>query len=143
MNRKEAEKYIGKPVYLWTALHGTYSGILKTVDTPKGSPWRGNIEIKEVIEYPAIGLSPTRGGGILERKPFPEGFIANGGSASIKPLAETESIEDYKVSLDKALEKEIERTEKSLAWPYSDTGKGIMRKALKVLTERRGHSSQD
>lgn len=136
MNRKEAIKNIGEPVFFWTGLHGTYNGILISIDTPEKMPWRGNIEVLEVIDYPTIGLF-TRRSGILERKPFDKHFIANVGGINIMFLSSEESINDYNKSVAIALERTIKKHEKNLSEPYNTQSRGIMQKALDILKERR------
>jgi len=126
MRREEALRNIGKPVYLWTGLHGEYYGILREVTEHK--PWRGIVEILAVLEYPTQGLSP-RGLGFRERKPFRKGQLISGGAISIRLLTENEKIPDYDESLRRALKKKIKQCEDCLS--FKDDW--LMRKQLDVL----------
>ena len=48
MKREEIEPYIGKRVSAWTAMNGSYSGVLIKLLPCK--PWRGIVEIDGVLE---------------------------------------------------------------------------------------------
>ncbi|WP_138090441.1 DUF2777 domain-containing protein [Halalkalibacterium halodurans] len=56
MNRKEAKALIGKPVILDKGQQGVYIGELKQVIAEPGRPWRGQVKIREVVQFPHIDL---------------------------------------------------------------------------------------
>ena len=76
MNKQEAQALVGKPVIVWTALWGTYQGILIEIVTEKGKPWRGRVEIADLLEAPF--------GHRLQ-----EGQVVEVGHSSIKAVSET------------------------------------------------------
>ena len=79
MKRTEIEQYIGKRVSAWTAMNGSYSGILIRLLPCK--PWRGIVKIDGVLEcwccYQA-GRGKQRRGLVL-------GQEYEFGNSSIKP----------------------------------------------------------
>ena len=80
MRRQEAEKLIGKKVLAWTGLNGTYIGDL--VRLTDSRPWRGEVRILAVSDYPTHGVSLM--GGWKKRTPFREGEVRDFGNASIR-----------------------------------------------------------
>jgi hypothetical protein len=56
MTKKEALKCINKPVLVkpWGIASSSYKGILLEIREPmsKGGPWRGLIEVMEMVRYP-------------------------------------------------------------------------------------------
>ena len=57
MNRLEAEKYIGKRIWIDKNKDGQYTGDLIQIHAPKGKPWSGTIQIKTVETCPDIDSS--------------------------------------------------------------------------------------
>jgi len=136
MNRTEALKLIGKPVYAFTSLNGEYIGICKEITTPKGSPWRANVEIKAVVVYPVIGLGA--GGGYKYRRPFEEGRIVNVGHCSVELLKEGEIVPNYKDSIKTALDAGIKTLEEHVEHDKQLGKKDwLIIKWLNVLEERK------
>jgi len=140
MNRTEAIKLIGKPVYAVTALNGEYIGICKEILTPKDSPWRANVEIKAVAEYPVIGLGQ---GGYKYRRPFEEGRIINVGHCSVELLKEGENIPNYEDSVGKALDAGIKTLEEHVEHDKQLGKKDwLIIKWLEVLKERKSEKEK-
>ena len=77
MERAEAKKLIGKPIRVWTATHGIYAGILRDVICRPGKPWRGKVEIEELID--AQGADAKRW--------YASGAVITAGNCSITELA--------------------------------------------------------
>ena len=140
MNRTEAMKLIGKPVYAITALNGEYIGICKEIITPKGSPWRANVAIKAVTDYPVIGFGE---GGYKRRRPFEEGRIINVGNCSVELLKDDETIPNYEDSVKTALDASITRLEEHVEHD-KQLGKrdGLIIKWLEVLNERKSETKE-
>ncbi len=80
MKRKEAEALIGKPVWVWTSMNGSYAGILEEI-LPT-SPWRGKVRITGVLS-PAV---PYEIGRMEQRRGFRPGGIIEVGNSSIGHL---------------------------------------------------------
>ena len=136
MNRTEALKLIGKPIYAVTSLNGEYVGICKEIITPKGSPWRANVEIKAVTEYPVIGFG--EGGVYKTRRPFEEGRIINVGNCSVELLKEGENIPNYEDSVKTTLDASIKRLEEHIEHDKQLGRKDwLIIKWLEILKERK------
>ena len=136
MNRTEAMKLVGKPVYAITALNGEYIGICKEIITPKGSPWRANVEIKAVADYPVIGF----GNGMVykRRRPFEEGRIINVGNSSVSLLKDGKAIPNYEDSVETALDASIKTLEDHVTHDEQLGKKDwLIIKWLKTLKERK------
>lgn len=99
----EAIKYIGQTVFCTTNLWGAYLGTL--LDIIPSKPWRGNVSILSVIEYPDKIYRTN--GSLIDRKPFKKDHIQNFGAASIyKFLGDVVSYENSVwFSIENALEK--------------------------------------
>ena len=139
MNRIEAMKLIGKPVYATTALNGEYIGICKEIITPKGSPWRANVEIKAVTDYPVIGFG--QGGVYKCRRPFEEGRVINVGNCSVELLKDDETIPNYEDSVGKALDAGIKTLEEHVEHDKQLGKKDrLIIKWLEVLKERKSEA---
>lgn len=54
MNRLEAEKYLGKRIWIDKNKDGEYTGELVKIHAPKGKPWSGTIRIKTIESCPDI-----------------------------------------------------------------------------------------
>jgi hypothetical protein len=77
MRIKEAQQLIGTSVSAWTAMNGTYVGVLESV---QGSPWRGSVRITGILS-PASHLQH----GQVCRRGFRVGEQLEVGGSSIKP----------------------------------------------------------
>jgi hypothetical protein len=77
MRLKEAQALIGTRVSAWTAMNGTYVGILQSVE---GSPWRGRVRITGILT-PASHLQH----GQVCRRGFRVGEELDVGGSNIKP----------------------------------------------------------
>jgi hypothetical protein len=128
MKRDEAIDCLGKRVAAWTAMNGSYSGILVKVTDDK--PWRGVVVIDGVIEcwcLYEIGRKNQRKGLIL-------GNEYDFGCSSI-------ALTDYEgISKRAILEQEIEYATKWINDPFSkhyhaDVPKKIKEYAYKQLKE--------
>ncbi|MCK4529392.1 hypothetical protein KAW18_18665 [candidate division WOR-3 bacterium] len=141
MNRIEAMKMVGKPVYATTALNGEYVGICKEIITPKGSPWRANVEIKAVTDYPVIGFGQ---GGVYKRRiPFEEGRIINVGNCSVGLLNDDETIPNYEDSVKTALDASIKILEEHVEHDKQLGKKDwLIIKWLEVLKERKSEKEK-
>lgn len=110
MRRQEAVKWIGKPVYVWTAMNGEYTGILEQVIAYPGVQFRARVRIKEVMRLPVVfELGRER-----QRKPFPENYIIEVGAVSIKKLPIDYEFSSYKETLEEAIRRETEAFKKML-----------------------------
>ena len=85
MNRKEAERYVGRPVRAWTAANGVYVGILERVVAKPGRPWRGVVRVTGILK-PAHHFE-WRGGAC--RRGFRVGETLEAGGVNITPTDET------------------------------------------------------
>ena len=142
MNSIEAMKMVGKLVYAVTALNGEYICICKEITTPKGAPWRANVEIKAVTEYPVIGIG--QGGGYKRRRPFEKGRIINVGNCSVTPLKDDKIAPNYEESVKSALDAII-KTLKEHVEHDKQLGKKdwLIIKWLEVLKERKLEIAQE
>lgn len=86
MTKDEAKDWIGKPVTAWTALQGSYAGVLMEVISRPGRPWRGKVKI-------AAQLQPANKGYLTHRP----GKIIEVGHSSIKPWGKTDWRQDDNV----------------------------------------------
>jgi hypothetical protein len=76
----EAMTLVGKPVWVWTAMNGTYEGTL--VGVLRLRPWRGRVHLERILSCPA----PWEIGRLVQRKGLPLGQIKDFGGSSIKPI---------------------------------------------------------
>jgi hypothetical protein len=83
MRIKEAQQLIGSSVSAWTAMNGTYVGVLESV---QGSPWRGGVRITGILT-PASHLQQ----GQVCRRGFRVGEQLEVGGSNIKPCTATGS----------------------------------------------------
>ena len=142
MDRTEAMKIVGKHVYVVTALNGEYIGICKEIITPKGNPWRANVEIKAVFIYPVIGFG--EGMRYKRRRPFEEGRIINVRNCSVELLKDDENIPNYEDSVKTALEKSIKTLEEHVEHDKQIGKKDwLIIKWLEVLKERKLEITQE
>jgi len=110
MRRDEAINWVGKPVFVWTAMNGEYHGILVDVIAIPNSPFRAKVEVKEVVRLPVLFELGRR----KQREPFPEGKIIEVGAVSLRKLPEDYKFRPYKESLKEAIEYEEKQLKKWL-----------------------------
>ena len=94
MLRQEAQQLIGTSVTAWTALNGTYVGVLENVHA---SPWRGTVRITGILT-PASHLQH----GKVCRRGFRVGEILEVGGTNIHPTT-VPGCESYLEVLQKAI----------------------------------------
>ncbi len=106
MNRKEANNYIGKQIRVVDPLLGSYIGELIDIVAEPRKPWRGNVRITAIEQYPVQDLTNLIEKG-LTRPPFMNGKTYEIPGSKIEPVAENQQQQTYQDSLITALLSEV------------------------------------
>lgn len=90
MNRKEANKFIGKPIRVVDPLHGNYLGELVDIIAEPRKPWRGSVKIVELEQDVAQNSSKQKND--FTTLPFTKGKTYEIAGSKIEPVKTTKAL---------------------------------------------------